>query len=142
MSDDRRRVLDLLAAGKITVDEAEQLLSALGAPRAARSGAGDAGPESTPRYLRVMVHKAADDWRPSKDVNIRVPLAFVRSGLRLGAIIPGLGGERVRQHLRERGIDVDLAALDYAQLEGMLRDLGELTIDVDGGKSQVRLRCE
>ncbi len=31
MSDERRRVLDLLAQGKITVDEADQLLRALGA---------------------------------------------------------------------------------------------------------------
>ena len=34
MSDDTRRILDLLAQGKITVDEADELL------RAAREGAG------------------------------------------------------------------------------------------------------
>ena len=31
MSDERRRVLDLLAQGKITVDEADELLKTLGA---------------------------------------------------------------------------------------------------------------
>ena len=32
MNDDTRRVLDLLAQGKITVDEADQLLRAMAAP--------------------------------------------------------------------------------------------------------------
>jgi hypothetical protein len=141
MRDSRRRVLELLAQGKITVQEAEQLLSAVDGSRPDAPDSSQAG-TSPPRFLRVLIHKTADEWRPAKDVNIRVPLAFVRGGLRLGSVIPGLAGERVRQHLRERGIDIDLSKLDYAELESMLKELGELTIDVDGGKAQVRLRCE
>jgi hypothetical protein len=142
MTDERRRVLDLLAQGKITVDEADQLLAALGMPSDHAAVGGDENARPRPRFLRILVHKAPNQWHEQKDVNIRVPLAFVRSGLRLGAIIPGLASPRVRHHLRERGIDLDLAKLDYAQLESMLSELGELTIDVDGGKAQVRLRCE
>ena len=35
MSDDTRKILDLLAAGKVTVDEAQALLAAVSAPRPA-----------------------------------------------------------------------------------------------------------
>ncbi len=143
MSDDTRRVLDLLAQGKITVSEAEQLIGALGVS-AGRTSAG-AEPEGDPvrsRYLRVAVHKAASDRRPEKDISIRVPLSLVRSGMRLGAMIPGAAGERITEHFRAKGLDIDLGKLDPAHLETMLKNLGELTIDVDQGKAQVRFTCE
>jgi len=143
MSDDTRRVLDLLAQGKITVAEAEQLIAALGATPGHSATPGEQEPDpSRSRYLRVAVHKAASDRRPEKDVSIRVPLSLVRSGMRLGAMIPGPAGERLTERLREKGIDIDLARLDPAHLETMLKNLGELTIDVDQGKAQVRITCE
>ena len=143
MSDDSRRILDLLAQGKITVDEADQLLRALGSTGAAPATPPAGEPhEPRARYLRIAVHKAANQWRPEKQVNIRVPLSIVRSGIRLGAIIPGYAGDEITRRLRERGIDVDLSKLDQAELENLLKNLGELTVDVDKGKAQVRITCE
>ena len=58
MNDESRRILDLLAQGKITVDEAQQLLSAIQA-QSADSGstaapAGDStGDTQRPRFLRI-----------------------------------------------------------------------------------------
>jgi hypothetical protein len=142
MSDERRRVLDLLAKGKITVEEAEQLLTALGEGRAQAGAPDHEGAQGRRRYLRIMVHKAAEPFEASKDVNIRIPLPLVRSGMRLGAFIPGFSGDRIRQHLRERGIDVDIEKLDYEQLDALLNELGEMTIDVDNGRKTVRMRYE
>ena len=151
MSDDTRRILNLLAQGRITVDEADELL------RAAREGAGPSaagagGPGSNdrprPRFLRVEVRKArdaarwpADPTRGERQVAIKVPLAMVRAGMRLGAIIPGTG-DRIQQAMREHGIDFDVTKLDSGELESMLRDMGELNIDVDNGRAQVRVTCE
>jgi hypothetical protein len=78
----------------------------------------------------------------NKEVNIRVPLALVRSGLRLGAIIPGIAGEKVEARLREQGLDVDLSKIDPATIESMLSELGEMNIDLDSGRAQVRITCE
>jgi len=147
MSEDRRRVLDLLAQARITVDEAEQLLAALVEPRSEKAGTttgpvavGDA--EAKPRFLRIEVRKAGTPEWPGKEVNIRVPIPFMRSGLRLGAVIPGFASERMKRRLRERGVDVDFETLDFKQLDAMLSELGEMTIDVDNGRKQVRLRYE
>jgi len=149
MSDDTRRILDLLAQGKISVDDAHRLIAAVTAsytPPAAAPGAsqssGMPGDAPKPRYLKIAVHKTANDQRGEKDVNIRVPIAIVRGGMRLGAIIPGFGGERMQARLREQGIDVDLSKLDPAAIEAMLNDLGEMNIDIDSGKAQVRITCE
>src|SRR5712691_9659900 len=123
MSDDTRRILDLLAQGKITVDDADQLLRAFGTPQPeqgssreshahddwtqwspggwrgflGRIGAvpvpGTSADRSGPRYLKIEVHKPAAEGRREKHVNIRVPVALVRGGMRLGAIIPGYAGD-------------------------------------------------
>jgi len=144
MSDDTRRILDLLAQGKITVDEADQLLRAMSAssdaPPAAAAAAAE--PSASPRYVRITVHKTAKDDRRDKDVNIRVPIAVVKSGMRLGALIPGFPGDAVSARLRERGIDVDFSKLDTAALEQVLKQLGDTNIEVDSGKAQVRISCE
>lgn len=145
MSDETRRVLDLLAQNKITVDEADQLLRAVATASSAPADAGAASTEAEPRkprFIRIAVHKAANERRPSEDVNIRVPIAVVRSGMRLGAVLPGFIGEKVTARLRERGLDLDLSKLDPAAIETILAELGDVAIDVESGKAQVRVSCE
>ena len=163
MSDETRRILDLLAQGKITVDDADQLLRAIGSPEPEATAAADhaerkargwrgvlgigaarlsSGDATGARYLRIEVHKHATEGRAAKDVNIRVPVALVRGGMRLGAIIPGYAGEDIKSRLRERGFDVDLSKLDQAALEQLLDNFGEMTVDVDKGKAHVRITCE
>lgn len=129
MSQERKKVLEMLAQGKITAEDAERLLDRLSEPsREAKAGdrsAADPGPTGRePRYLRIQV-----DDEDDRRVNVRVPLNLVRTGLRLGAIVP----ERVRERLSEKGIDLyDLGELSEEMLDG----LGEAGIDVstDDGK--------
>jgi len=142
MSDDTRRVLELLAQGKVTVEEADQLLRALNEPpRAEAAPKADGGEPASPRYFRIHVHKPGRDGRADKDVNIRVPVAVLRGGLRLSTMIPGLH-ERMNARFRERGIDVDLSKLDSTSIESVLKDIGEVNIDVNGTGEKVRITCE
>jgi hypothetical protein len=145
MSDEMRRVLDLVAQGKITVDEAQLLLGAINAPaadEAAFAAGAEEGEGPKPRWLRIAVHKTAKEGRHDKDVNIRVPIAIIRTGMRLGALIPGLAGEQVQARMRERGLDIDFSKLDAAAIETVLKELGDTNIEIDSGKSQVRITCE
>lgn len=142
MSDDTRRVLELLSQGKISVDEADQLLRALKdqGNRGEARGEGASTP-AKPRFMRIHVRKPGKDGREDKDVNIRVPLAVIRGGMRLGTMIPGLHAS-MNARLRERGIDVDLSKIDPAALESMLSDMGEINIDVEQSGEQVRITYE
>jgi hypothetical protein len=138
MSDDRRRVLDLLVQGKVSVEEADQLLRALGASEASASEPD----RPQKRWLRIAVHKPAREGHHEKDVNIRVPIAIVKSGMRLGALIPGMAGDQVSARLRERGLDIDFSKLDAAAIDAVLKELGETNIQIDSGKAHVRITCE
>jgi hypothetical protein len=143
MSDETRRVLDLLAQGKISVDEADRLLRAMSGGAARGAGAAAAQPDPAKRrWVRIAVHKPGHGGNHEKDVNIRVPIAIVKSGMRLGALIPGLAGEQVSARLRERGLDLDFSKLDAAAIDEVLNELGDTNIEIDSGKAQVRITCE
>jgi hypothetical protein len=145
MGDETRRVLDLMAQGKITVDEAQQLLGAINAPASASAAPAAGADESErpkPRWVRIAIHKSAKEGRHDKDVNIRVPIAIVRNGMRLGALIPGLAGEQVAARMRERGLDVDFSKLEAVDIDAMLKELGDTNIEIDSGKAQVRITTE
>lgn len=134
MSAETRKVLEMLAEGKVSVQEAERLLQAVSSP----DQMADEKPKE-PRYFRIVVNKPARDGKKAEAVNIRVPMTVVRGGLRLGALFPGvLGNKKIPLG---NGQELDLSKATYTDLEAMIKDIGELTVDVDG-EAQVRIRCE
>jgi len=139
MSEERRQVLEMLSEGKINVQEAEQLLQAVGVQAAAGSP-GSEDKKVEPRYFRILVNKAAREGKKAETVNIRVPMTVVRGGLRLGALFPTMLGKKKIQ--LDNGMELDLSKITYSDLEGLIKDIGELTVDVDGGDATVRIRCE
>ena len=63
MSEDRKKILEMLSQGKISVDEAEKLLAALSQSDGAANGQTRGRP--IPKYLRVLV----EPGRAVKPVN-------------------------------------------------------------------------
>ena len=135
MSEETRKVLEMLSSGKITVQEAEQLLQAVKVSRSEENGE----KKADPKYFRILVNKPASDGKKAENVNIKVPISVVRGGLRLSSVFPGLLAKKKIQ--LDNGTELDLSKIHYADLEAMIKDIGELTVDVDGD-AQVRIRCE
>jgi hypothetical protein len=150
-TDDARRILDMLQEGKITVDEADRLLKALTAhrpPETATAGTATDGRERV-RWIRINIQKPANDGHKAKNVNIRVPIAVVKGGMRLGAIIGTFAGDKAARKMKAQGLDIDMAKIssDLSQMNGpefdeFLRSLNETNIEIDDGKSQVRITTE
>jgi hypothetical protein len=135
MSEETRQVLEMLSQGKVSVLEAEQLLNAVKASGPPTSE----DRKAEPRYFRILVNNPAREGKKAEVVNIRVPMTVVRGGLRLGALFPSMLGNKKIQ--LGNGNELDLSKVTYADLEAMIKDIGELTVDVDGD-AQVRIRCE
>jgi hypothetical protein len=144
MTDDTRRILELVAQGKITVEEAEALLRAVDPRRGSDAAAvgAEARERPTLRWVRINVHKTAKEGKQDQDVNIRVPISVIKSGMRLGALIPGIAGDQVASRLREKGLDIDFSKLDAASIDTMLRALGDTNIEIESGRASVRITCE
>src|SRR4051812_31704528 len=108
MNEERRQILQMLAEGKITADEAERLLTAVEGPSFSSEATPGRRQGGRPKYLRVLVD--AEDHHTGKPVkvNIRVPVQLMRAGVRLGALMPSPAREQVNKALREQGIPIDV----------------------------------
>jgi len=135
MSEETKKVLEMVAEGKISANEAEKILEKL-AGSAQGAGAQKEGEpaESSgkkPRFLRIVVDKPGQD-----QINIRMPLSFTRSGRSFLAMLPSRVGER----LAELGIDV--SALGTNNCEDWVQALENTDINVERGDKKVRIFCE
>jgi hypothetical protein len=133
MGEDTRKVLEMLSSGKISVMEAEQLLQAVNTANQSTNET-----KAEPRFFRILVNKPARDGKKAENVNIRVPITLIRGGLRLGSLFPGMMKKKIQL---DNGVELDLSKVTYTDLEAMIKDIGELSVDVDGDE-QVRIRCE
>lgn len=143
MTEERRRILNMMAEGKINATEAEALLDALGNTRGSPLLAASTQPQTTgtgPKYLRVLVEGQVEG-KPNK-VNVRVPLELIRAGMRLAVLLPQVAYEPVNRALKENGVDVDISKLRPEDFEGLVAHLQELQVDVDDGNDKVRVFCE
>lgn len=144
MSEERRKVLQMVSSGQVSADEAERLLDALERPSATTTAV-VAAPPARPRYMRIEVHAEDGDDGPVL-VNVRVPIQLLRAGVKLASVIPPQAQEHVNDALRERGVPFDLSRLRPEDLDDLVEQLQDLTIDVDqqGDREKVKVRvfCE
>jgi hypothetical protein len=138
-TEERRRILNMLAEGKLTATEAEQLLDAL-TPAPALPA--DVTPRD-PKFLRVLVEGHDDEHHGMGKVNVRVPFTLIRAGVRLAALLPVAAHEPINRALRENGVDIDISKIKPENLEDLVTHLRELAVDVEGGHGEkVRVFCE
>ena len=128
MSQERDRILDLLAAGKITAEEASRLLDAVEA-RAAQPPAAAApknGSGDLPKFIYVKVISTQGD-----NVNVKVPLSLVKAGLKLTSFIPQPAMEQINKSMSDKGMSVDLLNFKAQDLEELIEALREMEVNVD-----------
>lgn len=142
MSENKRRILEMLAQNKISVDEATRLLSLVDQPEARHSEAPSNGSQTgQPKYLRVTVVPMREGEEADR-VNIRVPMSLLRAGIKLTSLIPPKAADQVNTALRDKGLDFDLRSLKTEDMESLIEALGDLQVDVESGKEKVRVYVE
>jgi hypothetical protein len=135
----------MLAAGKLTADEAERLLAALEDPSATGVPYAGATPQrgkTKAKYLRVLV-ESPDHGQPTT-VNVRVPMQLLYAGVRLASLIPAQAHEKLDEELSRHGVPLTLSQIKPENLAELIDHLEELTVDVDakGDGTKVRVFCE
>lgn len=147
MNEQRRQVLEMLSQGKISADEAERLISALEQP-AGRPSDSDSNPvaKNRPKYLRVQVDSEEDGHNGPTKVNVRVPMQLLRAGVKLASLLPAQALQRANHAMHEQGIPIDLTQIKAENLEELIEQLNDLSVDVDQTdertKVKVRVFCE
>ncbi len=143
MNEQRRQILQMLAEGKITADEAERLIDALDREQTESPPGAALRPKPRPKYLRVVV-SSADNFGgdgPGR-VNVRVPLQLLRAGVRLTSLIPPQALTQVNAELSKSGVPIDLTQLKPQHIEELIEQLDDITVDVDQPDAKVQVFCE
>ena len=139
MSEERKKILNMLAEGKISVEEAEKLLSAI----SAQEGETDPGEKSglsKLKYLRVVVEPGEKSEKAER-VNIRVPIKLIRAGIKLASLLPNDVQGKVDDALKEKGLNLDFSQINEENIQEIVESLRDLTVDVEG-QDRVRIYCE
>jgi hypothetical protein len=146
MGDDRSRILELLATGKITAEEAGRLLDALEPNPQASPETGSLGDfadkalaaPSAPKFLYVKVVSVKGD-----NVNVKIPLGLVRAGLKLTSFIPQPAMEQINKNMAAKGMSVDFLNFKPEDLEELVSALREMEVNVDANNGDtVRVYAE
>jgi hypothetical protein len=137
MNDSRKKILDMRAEKKITAEEADQLLEALGAgePAPAAAPAAVEGSKRTWKYLRVTVTPGENAERQDK-ANVRVPMSLIRAGIKLTSLIPPQAQDKIDEALKDKGINFDIKSIKKEDLEELIEALADMEVNVDSHRGE------
>jgi Fe-S-cluster formation regulator IscX/YfhJ len=139
MTDNQKRILELLAEKKITSEEAYRLLNAM------ETGGGETGHRTesenvqklVPKYLRVTVIPGENaDPKHADRVNVRVPMSLIRAGIKLTSLIPVQARDKIDEALKDKGIDFDIRNIRKEDLDELINALADMEVDVETGHGE------
>jgi hypothetical protein len=140
MTENKKKILEMIADKKISVEDAYRLLSVIDADKGGSESVPKAEPgtKTRPKYLRVSV--TPDPERENTEnvdrVNVRVPMSLIRAGIKLTALIPPEALDKVNGALKEKGINFDVRSVKTEDIEDLIEALGELEVDVISGRGE------
>ena len=108
MSEERKKILKMVAEGKITADEADRLLGAL------RES------DVRGRFLKVRV---VDEERNRTKARIDIPIGVVKAALKIGTLFKGVLPEG--QTVKVQGRDISLDNVTPEMIETIIAELGD-----------------
>uniref|UniRef100_A0A7V0Z4C3 YvlB/LiaX N-terminal domain-containing protein n=1 Tax=candidate division WOR-3 bacterium TaxID=2052148 RepID=A0A7V0Z4C3_UNCW3 len=108
MSEERRKILNMVAEGKITPEEAERLLSVLKETK------------DRAHFFRVRVYDRNND---KTKVKVDIPLGVLRLLLKFGATFQGLAPEGFKMNIK--GKEFKLDEFTPEMIDKIISELGE-----------------
>jgi len=68
---------------------------------------------------------------------VRVPMALIRSGIKLTSLLPTEARDKVADALREKGMDFDMRNLKPQDLDELIEALTDLEVDVASSDGEI-----
>lgn len=135
---DRIRILNMLKEGKLTVEEAGDLLSAAAAPKESRA-------EEVPlkdtrgrkgKKFRIVVDAGSEKMKAAK-VNISIPLSIIRT---IGPIIINNLPKATKEELQKSGVDIIQIMQDVETMIDSGFDEDIVNVDTGEGEEKAKVR--
>ena len=147
MTENQKKILEMLSQNKISTDDAYRLLNLMESEESGQESTVKAESEvkTKPKYLRVNVFPDPDNENAANvdRVNVRVPMSLIRAGIKLTSLIPSEAMDKVNDALRDKGINFDVRSIKTEDIEELIDALADLEVDVvSGGGEKVRVFAE
>lgn len=146
MDNEKHQILTMLKEGKISVEEAERLLSAVGSETEQKESTSDAPkPKGTLKYLRIIEDRhGTDEGGSEKHLNIRIPLALLRAGAKLQSVLPDNIKGKLEGALKDKWGGVGKNLLEAENLDQLIEALREegISIEIDRPEKKISIFCE
>lgn len=140
MTENQKKILEMLSQNKISTDDAYRLLNLIEPEEGGREGTARTEPESKarPKYLRVTVLPDPDGEHPDNvdRVNVRVPMSLIRAGIKLTSLIPSDAMDKVSDALKDKGINFDVRSVKSEDIEELIGALEDLEVDVVSSRGE------
>jgi hypothetical protein len=144
VSENQTKILQMLADKKISVDEAQRLLSLINLSGDSQNESRNPSGKSSPRYLYIIVEPkpgAKPEHRHGR-VNVRVPFGMIRAGMKLATLIPPEAADKVNNAMKEKGMSFDMRHLKTEDIEELISALHDSEINVDTDDETVKVYAE
>jgi hypothetical protein len=142
MGTERERILKMVAEGKLSINEADELLDALskrgGEPMPADTSKTEGqGNRKEIKYLFVKVTSSSND-----NVDVRIPMGLLRAGMKFTSLIPPQAREQINNAMKDKGISFDLNNMKKEDIEELIQYLGDMEVNViSKNGDNVRVYC-
>ncbi len=140
MTENQKKILEMLSQNKISTEDAYQLLNLVesGESRQESTAKAEAEAKAKPKYLRVTVLPSPGSEHSSDfdRVNVRVPLSLIRAGIKLTSLIPSDAMDKVNEALTDKGINFDVRNVKPEDIEELIGALADMEVDVITGRGE------
>lgn len=125
--DEKKKILKMVEDGKITAQEALDLIEAIGRTETTEEKTERPKSKSSNRMFRIRIDAAEQDGRERAKVNINIPLNVARKLTSLTKMIP----DSAKEEMAREGVNID--ELNLSELLDALHESGseESLVDID-----------
>jgi len=140
MTENQKKILEMLSQNKISTDEAYRLLGVIDSEETGQKGPVKEEPavKTKPKYLRVTIlpDENKENAGNTDRVNVRVPMSLIRAGIKLTSLIPGNAVDKVNDALQDKGINFDVRSIKPEDIEELINAIGDLQVDIESAKGE------
>jgi hypothetical protein len=140
MNEEKLKVLNMVAEGKISAEEGAKLLDALDKKEEKKTEAFKVSHEKgNINYLFVDISPKSD--KNKEKVHVKVPLALVRAGVNIASMLPTDVRDKVNDAMDEKGMKFDLSSIKPENIEELIQALEEMEVNIDSEEQTIKVYC-
>lgn len=141
MTEERKKILTMLSEGKISTEDADNLLNAIKEEGIKDTSINqkESRKKIFPDYLYVIVEPKS---KGKDKVNIKIPLKLLKAGVKLASLMPHSLQEQVNASLKKEGIDFDIESINRENFTDFILTLTAVSIDVESENERLKIYCE